>query len=361
MRIDSTYEHTPYEHIPVMLAECRQVLGLGPGQVFCDCTLGGAGHSLAIAADVCPDGTVIGIDQDQPALIIASERISMKYPQLSFIGLHGNFGDLDELLIAAELPGVDAFLFDLGVSSPQLDTPGRGFSYAVRDVADAADAPLDMRMNNPGKRDTNTAEHNTNAAQTQQTNAALKRSPNPEKRSITAAEIVNSYSVGDLTRILQNFGEERFAPRIAQFIARAREQKPLTTTTELAELVKSAIPASARRKGGNPAKRTFQALRIAVNRELDVLKDGLEAALRWLNPGGRIAVLSYHSLEDRIVKQVFATAAKGCVCPPELPVCGCGREPILIKTSQKPLRPSETEIAHNPRASSAKLRFAVKK
>ena len=348
MNIGSTNTPTPYNHVPVMLSECREALALQPGQTFCDCTLGGAGHSLAIAEDICPGGTLIGIDQDYLALMIASERIRAKYPLLDFTGQHGNFGALDWHLVQAEIPGLDACLFDLGVSSPQLDTPERGFSYAT-----ATDAPLDMRMNNPGKPTTNAAAPNTNAAS--------KRSPNTATRSITAAEIVNTYSAGDLTRILQHYGEERFAARIAQFIVKAREQKPLHTTAELADLVKAAIPASARRKGGNPAKRTFQALRIAVNQELDVLKDGLEAALRWLNPGGRIAVLSYHSLEDRIVKEAFASAAKGCICPPELPVCGCGREPILIKTSQKPLRPSEAEIEQNPRASSAKLRLAVKR
>jgi 16S rRNA (cytosine1402-N4)-methyltransferase len=306
-----------------MLSECREALALGAGEVYCDCTIGGAGHALELAGDLEPGGTLIGIDQDLAALKVARERIAQAHPDLRFIALYGNFGALDDLLVEAEIPGIDGFLFDLGVSSPQLDLPQRGFSYA-------RDAPLDMRMN-------------------------------PGQQTTTAAEIINTRNEADLTWILREYGEERWASRIARFIVDARGRQPLERTTELTELVKAAIPASARRAGGNPAKRTFQALRIAVNGEMEALKGGLEAALRWLNPGGRIAVISYHSLEDRVVKETFAQAAKGCVCPPEAPVCTCGHEPILEHVTKRLLRASDTELERNPRSRSAKLRAAVKR
>ena len=311
-----------YRHIPVLLAECREALALKPGEVYCDCTVGGAGHALGLAQDLKPGGRLIGIDQDAMALKTAERRIKEEHPNLESLFLHGNFSTLDDLLIQAEIPGIDGFLFDLGVSSPQLDTPQRGFSYA-------REAPLDMRMD-------------------------------PGNQSRTAAEIINTLNEQDLTWIIRNYGEERWASRIAQFIVQARERQALTTTTELTELIKAAIPASARRTGGNPAKRTFQALRVAVNAEIDALKNGLEAALRWLNPAGRIAVISYQSLEDRIVKAVFAEAAKGCICPPEAPVCTCGHEPILKILTRKPLVAGEKEREINPRSSSAKLRVAIK-
>jgi 16S rRNA (cytosine1402-N4)-methyltransferase len=321
-----------------MLPECREALALKPGETYCDCTLGGAGHALELARDLEPNGTLIGIDQDSVALEVATERFderrrvsptspteptSLTKPTLRLVLLQGNFGNLDDLLVEAEVPGIDGFLFDLGVSSPQLDFPQRGFSYA-------REAPLDMRMD-------------------------------PGNQTLTAAEIINTRTEADLTRILREYGEERWAARIASFIVKARERQALTRTTELAELIKAAIPASARRAGGNPAKRTFQALRIAVNGEMDVLRSGLEAALRWLNPAGRIAVISYHSLEDRIVKETFAQAARGCICPPEAPVCVCGHEPILAYMTKKPIRASEAEIERNPRAKSAKLRVAIKR
>jgi 16S rRNA (cytosine1402-N4)-methyltransferase len=306
-----------------MLLECREALTMRSGEIFCDATLGGAGHALKLAADLEPDGLLIGIDRDAAALKAARARLTGAHPSLRLVFLHGNFKNLDDLLVSAEVPGIDGFLFDLGVSSPQLDFPQRGFSYAH-------DAPLDMRMD-------------------------------PDQQTITAAEVINTTNETDLIWILRTYGEERWAARIAGFIVRAREQKPLERTAQLAQLVKDAIPASARRVGGNPAKRTFQALRIAVNGEIDALQSGLEAALRWLNPGGRIAVLSYHSLEDRIVKERFAQAMKGCVCPPEAPVCVCGREPILASMTKKPLRARAEEVENNPRAKSAKLRVAVKR
>jgi 16S rRNA (cytosine1402-N4)-methyltransferase len=306
-----------------MLSECRDALALGPGEVYCDCTLGGAGHALGLASSLEPDGLLIGIDQDATALEVARERIRRAHPHLRFIPLYGNFAALDELLVRAELPGIDGFLFDLGVSSPQLDFPERGFSYA-------REAPLDMRMD-------------------------------PGNQTLTAAEVINTTNETDLAWILRKYGEERWAARIARFIVRARVRQPLESTTELVELIKAAIPAGARRAGGNPAKRTFQALRIAVNGEMDALRSGLDAALRWLNPGGRIAVISYHSLEDRIVKEMFAQAAKGCICPPEAPMCVCGHEPILASVTGKPLRATAAEVEHNPRSASAKLRVAVKR
>jgi 16S rRNA (cytosine1402-N4)-methyltransferase len=222
----------------------------------------------------------------------------------------------------AGLPYVDGFLFDLGVSSPQLDFPERGFSYRE-------DAPLDMRMD-------------------------------PGHQTLTAAEVIATYDEADLARIIRDFGEEKWAARIASFIAEKRTHQPIATTMQLVDVIKAAIPAAARREGGHPAKRTFQALRIEINRELDVLKSGLEAAIRWLAPGGRIAVISYHSLEDRIVKTTFNELARGCVCPPDLPVCTCGHEPVLRVLTRKAIVPSAEEIENNPRARSAKLRAAEK-
>lgn len=293
-----------------------------PGETYCDCTLGGAGHALAVAEDIAPNGLLIGIDQDDASLGEALLRISQTQLPIHYEILKGNFRDLDELFLKACIPGIDGILFDLGVSSPQIDQPSRGFSYIQ-------EAPLDMRMD-------------------------------PGKQTLTAAEIINTSNVTDLTRILRVYGEERWAQRIATRIAESRALSPLETTTQLAELVKDAIPASQRRTGGNPAKRSFQALRIAVNGELDALKSGLDAAIRWLNPGGRIVVISYHSLEDRIVKKAFVDAAQGCICPPEQPICTCNHQPILTHISKKALLPSSEECESNPRSRSAKLRFAIK-
>ncbi|MDR3307806.1 MAG: 16S rRNA (cytosine(1402)-N(4))-methyltransferase RsmH [Coriobacteriales bacterium] len=312
-----------YRHTPVMLPQCREALALQAGETFCDCTLGGAGHALAIAPGLLPKGLLIGIDRDNMALATASARIAQQVPTLAFMPLKGDFAHLDDLLLTAAVPGVDGFLFDLGVSSPQLDIPQRGFSYAH-------DAPLDMRMD-------------------------------PGTQTLTAAEVINTATKADLTRIIRTYGEERWAPRIASFIVKERERAPIVSTGQLAALIKAAIPQGARRTGGNPAKRTFLALRIVINGELTALQSGLEAALRWLNPGGRIVVISYHSLEDRIVKEVFARMAQGCTCPPEVPVCTCGQEPILATVSRKPAVPTAEEQEANPRSRSAKLRAAVKR
>ena len=311
-----------YRHVPVMLEEVLRELDPKPGDVVCDCTLGGAGHTVELARRVVPDGLSIGIDQDDMALAAATERFEREVPNGRHLFLKGNFGDLDELLVKAEVPGVDCFLFDLGVSSPQLDIPERGFSYNE-------DAPLDMRMD-------------------------------PGTHTQTAAEVINTYNEADLARILSVSGDEKFASRIAREVCRRREKAPITTTFELVDAIKAAIPAAARRHGGHPARKTVQALRIAGNHELEVLERGLEAAIRWLNPGGRVCVISYHSLEDRIVKHLFGEMSQGCTCPPDLPVCVCGHVPIIRVKTRKPLVASEEELERNPRARSAKTRAAVK-
>lgn len=321
----SEYRQQEFQHAPVLLAECLEQSNLKPQQTFVDATLGGAGHSLEMAKLVGPGGTLIGIDQDEVALAAARSRLEAlpdeQRPNLEL--LRGNFGDMDDLLVSAEVPGVDAFLFDLGVSSVQIDTPSRGFSFKEN-------GPLDMRMD-------------------------------PGKTTLTAAEIVNTYNAADLTRIIRAYSDEKWASRIADFIVRSRANGRIETSEQLVDIIKAAIPASARRAGGHPAKRTFQALRIEVNSELDVLRRGLDAAVRWLNPGGRLVVISYHSLEDRIVKETFNAYANRCTCPPDLPVCVCGKEPILDLVTRKPLLPTAGEIERNPRARSAKLRVARKR
>lgn len=313
-----------YRHIPVLLAECLEQSKLQTQHTFVDATLGGAGHSSEFAKLLGPDGVLLGIDQDEMALVAAGAKLEAipaeQRPEIKL--LRGNFGDMDELLVEAEVPGVDVVLFDLGVSSPQIDLPSRGFSFKE-------DGPLDMRMN-------------------------------PGKQTLTAKEIVNTYNAADLTRIIRANSDEKWASRIAEFIVREREHGEIETSFQLVDIIKAAIPASARRRGGHPAKRTFQALRIEVNSELTVLRSGLDAAVRWLNPGGRVLVISYHSLEDRIVKETFAHFADRCTCPPDLPVCMCGKKPILDVVTRKPIVPTVEEIERNPRARSAKLRVAQK-
>ena len=302
-----------YRHIPVMLEECMEALQLRDGSVYLDCTLGGAGHSLEAARRIAPSGILLGIDQDDMALETAGERLQGTGLDIAPILLKGNFGDMDRLLLQAQVPGVDAILFDLGVSSPQFDFPERGFSYRE-------DAPLDMRMD-------------------------------PGNNTLTAAE---------LARVLRDYSDEKWAARIAKFIAAQREEEPILTTFQLVDVIKRAIPAKARREGGHPAKRSFQALRVEVNREMEVLQQALEAAIRWLNPGGRIAVMSYQSLEDKMVKEAFRRAANPCTCPPELPVCMCGKKPVLRVITRKPVKASKAEVEENPRAHSAVLRVAEK-
>ena len=293
-----------YRHIPVLLTECIDALDLPDHPVFVDATLGFAGHSFEAAKQLGAGGLLIGIDQDEVALTEAAAKLESipagDRPELAL--LRGNFGDLDELLASCEIPGIDAILFDLGVSSVQIDTQSRGFSFKEN-------GPLDMRMD-------------------------------PGKQTLTAEEIVNTYNAADLTRIIRSYSDEKWASRIADFIVKARADAPITESGQLVDVIKAAIPASARRAGGHPAKRTFQALRIEVNSELTVLRRGLDAAVRWLNPGGIIAVISYHSLEDRIVKDMFADFANRCTCPPDIPVCVCGRKSKGRVVTRKPIVPS---------------------
>ncbi len=305
-----------------MASETIESLRLGPASVYVDCTLGGAGHTVLAADAIGAGGILIGIDEDPMAIEAASERVAREHPEADFRPMLGDFADLDSILCRAQVPGIDAVLMDLGLSSPQIDFPERGFSYKE-------DAPLDMRRN-------------------------------PGKHTQNAAEVINTLNEPDLARILRDFGEEKWASRIASFIVQRRAEAPIETTLELVDVVKAAIPASARRQGGHPAKRTFQALRIYVNHELDELRTALDAAVRWLDPGGRIAVISYHSLEDRIVKEVFADLARGCTCPPDIPVCVCGNEPKVKLVTRKPIVPSKEELEANPRSRSAKLRVAQK-
>lgn len=313
---------TEYRHTPVMLAECLEHLQLKRGHTLVDATLGGAGHAVSAARLIGREGTLIGIDQDQAALDAAGARLRSlpedEMPRLEL--LRGNFRDLDALLLSAEVPGIDGALFDLGVSSAQIDTLSRGFSFK-------GDGPLDMRMD-------------------------------PGTQTLTAEEIVNTYNAQDLTRVIRDYADERWASRIAQFIVAARAHGPIRTSGKLVDVIKDAVPAAARRSGGHPAKRTFQALRIEVNGELDALRAGLDAAVRWAHPGARIAVISYHSLEDRIVKGVFASFADRCTCPDDLPVCVCGLKPVLKVVTRKPIVPGPQEVERNARARSAKLRVA---
>jgi 16S rRNA (cytosine1402-N4)-methyltransferase len=310
---------TEYRHTPVLLAEVTHYLSLRPGSIVVDCTLGGAGHASEIARSIAPDGLLVGIDQDDAALAAAADALRLGQQTIL---LKGNFGDLDTLLADSRIPYVDGFLFDLGVSSPQLDVPERGFSYH-------GDAPLDMRMD-------------------------------PAAGGITAADVVNSYQESDLARVIREYGEERWASRIAAFVVAARARRPVTTTSQLVDIIKSAVPAAARKDGPHPARRTFQALRIEVNHELDVLDTALEAAVRWLAPGGRVVVISYHSLEDRTVKQAFARLSQTCTCPPDLPVCVCGATPVVRVLTRRAVTPSAEELERNPRSRSAKLRAAEK-
>ena len=303
-----------------MLEEVLEWLAPAPGEVVCDCTLGGAGHSVEMARRIAPTGLLVGIDQDDMALEAARARLSAEVPSATTRLLKGNFSDLDTLLVDAEIPGVDCFLFDLGVSSPQLDLPQRGFSYHE-------DAPLDMRMD-------------------------------PGRQTVTAAEVVNTYNEADLARILRIYGDERHATRIARAIVRERDKAPLESCSRLAEVVRDAIPARDRRHGRHPARKAFQAVRIEVNGELDALEQGLEAAIRWTNPGGRICVISYHSLEDRIVRRIFGEMGRGCVCPPDLPVCVCGHVPIVKVETKRALKATAAEVQDNPRARSALMRVA---
>ena len=310
-------EEKDYGHRPVLLDECLEALAIKPGGVYLDGTLGRAGHSLAILRRLTAGGRLIGIDQDMTAIEAARERLAEFGDRVTLV--HGNFRDLGSILRDLGAEGLDGMLFDLGVSSPQLDEPRRGFSYMH-------DAPLDMRMDGTA--------------------------------ALDARQVVNTWSGEELCRILREYGEERYAARIAQAILRRRAQAPIETTGELADIIRSAMPAAALREKQHPAKRSFQAIRIAVNGELDALPPMLRAAADKLRPGGRLAVITFHSLEDRIVKRTLRELAQGCTCPPSFPVCVCGKKPLV--RLDKPVTPSAAEVAENPRARSARLRTAEK-
>ena len=307
-----------FTHRPVMLEECIEGLDIRPDGIYLDGTLGRAGHSEQIVRRLTT-GRLICVDRDQAALDAAQERLAPWLDKVELV--HSNFDQVDQILDRLSLPGVDGMLFDLGVSSPQLDDGSRGFSYM-------ADAPLDMRMD--------------------------------REEGLTAAEIVNGWPQEELRRIISQYGEERFAPQIAGAIVRRRGDKPIATTLELVEVIRSAMPPKALREKQHPAKRTFQAIRIAVNDELASVDRMLQRAVPRLNRGGRLAVITFHSLEDRIVKTGLAGFARGCTCPPDFPVCVCGRTPDVKLIHKKPILPSEREIEENPRARSAKLRLAEK-
>lgn len=309
-------EEKDYGHKPVLLVEALEALAIRPEGVYLDGTLGRAGHSLEILRRLTT-GRLIGIDRDRTAIEAARERLA-EFGDRAIL-VHGNFNGLGNILEDLGLGGIDGMLFDLGVSSPQLDEPQRGFSYKH-------DAPLDMRMD---------------------TSAPLD-----------AREVVNGWSYEELWRILYEYGEERYAPQIARAIVRRREERPIERTGELAELIRAAMPAAALREKQHPAKRSFQAIRIAVNGELEALPPMLEAAAAGLRPGGRLAVITFHSLEDRIVKQSLRELATGCTCPPEFPVCVCGKKPTLRLVTRKPITASAAELEENPRSRSAKLRVA---
>ena len=307
-----------FHHISVLLDECIDALHIRPDGIYLDGTLGGAGHSSQIAQRLTT-GRLISVDRDPVALQVARERLAPWMDRVTLV--HSNFREIDHILEDLHIDKVDGMLFDLGVSSPQLDDGARGFSYM-------ADAPLDMRMDGGD--------------------------------SLTAWEVVNHWPREELRRILFEYGEERYAPLIAAAIERRRGEKPIDTTLELVDVIKSAMPRQALREKQHPAKRSFQAIRIAVNDELNSVGDMMQAAIPRLNPGGRLAVITFHSLEDRIVKNAMAAAAKGCTCPPEFPVCVCGHTPQVRVVTRKPIVSGAEELERNPRARSAKLRVAEK-
>jgi len=308
-----------FHHIPVLLRETMDALAVRPGGTYIDCTVGGGGHAAEILRRSAPDGRLIGLDQDDNALRAAGERLAPFGDRVTLV--RTNFERIAEVAERLGIDGADGVLMDIGVSSHQFDEAERGFSYHH-------DAPLDMRMD--------------------------------RTQPLSARDLVNEWEEAEIARVIREYGEERWASRIAQFIVRARSQRPIETTGELVEIIKAAIPAGARREGGHPARRTFQALRIAVNDELGALERGLEGALRVLRPGGRLAVITFHSLEDRIVKQTFARWARPCTCPPDIPVCVCGQKPLAEPVNRKPVKASAEELKENPRSRSATLRAVVK-
>ena len=311
-------EDMAYGHKPVLLDECLEALAIRPDGIYLDGTLGRAGHSLEIVRRLTT-GRLIAVDRDETALEAARERLAPYMKKVTLV--HSNFERVGEIVEQLGLPGVDGMLFDLGVSSPQLDDARRGFSYMH-------DAPLDMRMD--------------------------------RSASLTARDVVNTWSYEELRRILFEYGEERYAPVIAKHICQKRDVSPIETTYELVDIIKGAMPPQALREKQHPAKRSFQAIRIAVNGELDALSPMLSAAAEHLNVGGRLAVISFHSLEDRIIKKTMQKLATGCTCPPNFPVCVCGKTPKMKLITRKPITSGQAELLYNPRARSAKLRVAEK-
>ena len=307
-----------FSHFSVLLSECIENLNIKPDGIYVDGTAGGAGHSSKIAERL-DGGLLIPIDQDEDAIKVISERLAQYGERVRIV--RDNFSNIKSILNGLEIEKIDGLLLDLGVSSYQLDTAERGFSYM-------ADAPLDMRMDNRAAR--------------------------------SAYTVINEYSADDLKKIIYDFGEERFAPKIVSGIISAREKAPVKTTGELVEIIKNSLPSFARREEWSSVKRVFQAVRIEVNKELDVIAPTIEAAVNMMNKGGRIVIITFHSLEDRIVKQTFNALASGCTCPKDFPVCVCGNKPKIKILTKKPILPSDAELAVNSRSKSAKLRVAEK-
>lgn len=306
-----------FNHIPILLNKCIENLNINPEGVYVDGTLGGAGHGKEICSKLNEKGHFIGIDQDENAIQVAQERLVRQAAKVSIV--RDNFKNIKDILQNIKVDRIDGILLDLGVSSHQLDEPQRGFSYQY-------DAPLDMRMDN--------------------------------RQKLTAKDVVNQYSEKELSSIIKRYGEERWATRIAKFIVKYREDQDIEKTGELVEIIKNAIPAKVRRSGPHPAKRTFQAIRIEVNNELNILENVIEDIIDCLNPTGRVCIITFHSLEDRIVKKVFRRLEKPCECPPDFPQCVCHKKPKIKIITRKPIIPSEQEIEENPRSRSAKLRVA---
>lgn len=318
MAMNEENKKIEFSHYSVLLNECMEGLDIKPDGIYVDGTAGGAGHSSEIAKRL-NSGRLIAIDQDETAVSVATERLNALGKNTTVV--RSNFCEIAKVCSSLGVDGIDGILLDLGVSSYQLDTADRGFSYSN-------DAPLDMRMD--------------------------------KRRSLDAYTVVNTYSEQQLKKILFDYGEERYSPAIAAAIVRQREKQPIETTAQLSDIIKYAMPPAAREGGHHPAKRSFQAIRIEVNGELDVIEPAIRDAVAMLNKGGRIAIITFHSLEDRIVKQAFASLASGCTCPKDFPVCVCGNKPRIKLVNRKPILPSKTELEENPRSRSAKLRIAEK-
>ena len=312
-----TTEYSEYKHVSVLRDESIEGLRVSPDGVYVDGTLGGAGHSMEICRRLTGSGRLIGIDQDEEAINNGKNRLAPYQDRVVLV--RDNFKNISQILNDLQIEKVDGILLDLGVSSRQLDSAERGFSYMQ-------DAPLDMRMD--------------------------------QRQTKSAYEVVNTYTEEELDRVIREYGEERWSRRIAQFIVQERSERPIQTTGELVGVIKKAIPKKAREDGPHPAKRTFQAIRIEVNGELKILEKSIENMIDSLKPGGRLCIITFHSLEDRIVKQTFKTWENPCICPKEFPVCVCGRKPKIRIVTRKPILPSEEELLDNSRARSAKLRIA---